>query len=586
MKRRARLTKLRFKTLSTLSAIALLACFFSIVISTALTPVIAKAPNWVVRSDQFAEQLSKALDAKDCQKKSTMGDRFLEFDPIFRICRQQTVQNVVQTLAQKLAQEKDTNLHLDLDLLLKVGQQELQSYALDEKYRLPYLNLSEAILETFKSTVRESKSSANQQAAILAKLNQFVGLESGKRAIADSLKQAMLTQLQKPETAFPSKEQLEKDFKNSSAQVNAIQTFLKEQKISDYEGAYDQLKTQLFDYENFIRQEILPKAEQNFRLPRELYTLRLAQQGIETPIENIMQQAHAAFTQIQQEMEAIAPQIAQRRKLKASTYREAIQALKREQLSPKDTLKLYKNRAKALEEIIRRQHLVTLPGRDLNIRLATEKEYGNFPIPHYVSRSGTFVLPVARNPKEASLYNDFTNPSMAWTLSVHEGRPGHDLQFATLRGQRLSQARSHFAANATSTEGWATYSEVMMQPYLPIEGKFMSLQFQLLRAARAFLEPELQLGKITPAAALRILTEDVGFSKFFAEQEVKRYTVMMQGQAPAYFYGAQQMWQLRSQVEQNLGKQFTPQKFHDFVLSQGFLAPKVLLQVSPSQIQS
>jgi uncharacterized protein (DUF885 family) len=166
---------------------------------------------------------------------------------------------------------------------------------------------------------------------------------------------------------------------------------------------------------------------------------------------------------------------------------------------------------------------------------------------------------------------------MAWTLSVHEGRPGHDLQFATLRGQRLSQARTHYTANATSTEGWATYSEAMMQPYLPLEGKFMSLQFQLLRAARAFLEPELQLGKITPAEALRILTEDVGFSKFFAEQEVKRYTMTMQGQAPAYFYGAQQMWQLRSQIEQKLGKQFTPQKFHDFVLSQGFLTPKVLL---------
>lgn len=571
MQRRVRFRKLRFRTLG---AIALLACFLSVAISTVLTPVIAKAPNWVVRSDQLAEQLSTALEAKDCQKKSTMGDRLLEVDPSFKACRQQTLQKTVQTLEQKLAQEKDENLHLDIELLLKAGRQELRSYALDEKYKLPYISLSEAILETLKST--ESKSSSKRD-AILAKLNQFTGLESGKTAIAVSLEQAMRTRLQQPEITFPSQEQLEKDLKNSSAQVYAIQTFLEKQKISDYAIAYTQLKTQLFNYENFIRQEILPKAEQNFRLPRELYTLRLAQQGIETPIEIVMQQAHTAFTQIQQEMDAIAPQIAQRKKLKASTYREVIQVLKQEQLSPKDTLKLYKERAKALESIMQQQRLVTLPGRDLNIRLATEKEYGNFPIPHYISRSGTFVLPIARNPKEASLYNDFTNPSMAWTLSVHEGRPGHDLQFATLRDQRLSKARIHFAANATSTEGWATYSEAMMQPYLPLEGKFMSLQFQLLRAARAFLEPELQLGKITPADALRVLTEDVGFSKFFAEQEVRRYTATMQAQAPAYFYGAQQIWQLRSQIEQKMGKQFTPQKFHDFVLSQGFLTPQTLL---------
>jgi uncharacterized protein (DUF885 family) len=582
MKRRARLIKFRFKILS---AIVLLACFFCIAISSVINPVTAKSPGWVVRSDEFAKQLTKALEAEECQKKTDLSDRLREIDQSFKLCRQETLQRAVQTLEQNLVQEKNSDLRLDLELLLNAGQQSLQSYALDEKYRLPYINLSKEILETLKSIVKESKSTASKQDAILAKLSQFAGLESNKIALAPSLERAMQSQLQKIEVALPSKERLEKDLKNSTAQVYEIQMFLEQQKISKAEVAFDQLKTQLFNYETFLRQEVLPKTEQNFRLPRELYNLQLEKHGVETPIETVMQQAHTAFTQIQQEMAAIAPQIAQRRKLKASNYREVIQSLKQERLSPKDTLRLYKDRAKVLEDIIQQQHLVTLPGRDLNIRLATEKEYGEFPIPRYIAASGTFILPVARNPKEASLYNDFTNPSMAWTLTVHEGRPGHDLQFATLRGQKLSQARTHFAANATSTEGWATYTEAMMQPYLPIEGKFMSLQFQLLRAARAFLEPELQLGKITPAEALKTLTQDVGFSKFFAEQEVKRYTATMQGQAPAYFYGAQQIWQLRSQFEKQLGKQFTLQKFHDFVLSQGFLTPTVLQKSFSTQIQ-
>jgi uncharacterized protein (DUF885 family) len=124
----------------------------------------------------------------------------------------------------------------------------------------------------------------------------------------------------------------------------------------------------------------------------------------------------------------------------------------------------------------------------------------------------------------------------------------------------------------------------MMQPYMPIEGRFMSLQFELLRAARAFLEPELQLGKITIEEALQTITQDAGFSKFFAQQEVKRYTETMQGQAPTYFYGSQQFWQLRSQIEKTLGKKFTLRKFHDFVLSQGFLKPKLLQQLFSSQV--
>jgi uncharacterized protein (DUF885 family) len=68
-------------------------------------------------------------------------------------------------------------------------------------------------------------------------------------------------------------------------------------------------------------------------------------------------------------------------------------------------------------------------------------------------------------------------------------------------------------------------------------------------------------------------------SKFFAQQEIKRYTETFIGQAPNYFYGYQQFLQLRSQAEKKLGKQFNAKKFHDFVLTQGYLTPKLLEQL-------
>ncbi|MGL5836216.1 MAG: DUF885 domain-containing protein, partial [Waterburya sp.] len=340
---------------------------------------------------------------------------------------------------------------------------------------------------------------------------------------------------------------------------------------------------QLFDYETFIRREVLTKSDQNFRLPTELYTLKLEEQGIETPIEEVIQQAHTAFKQVQQQMAAIAPQIARQRGFEAADYRDVIRELKKEHLSPKQTLRLYQSRAKDLETIIQREDLVTLPKDQFKIRLATVKENENFPVPLYDGDSSTFVIPVLQNRKKARLYNDFTNSPMSWTLTVHEGRPGHDLQIATIKNQikhhNLSYARTDFAFNATNVEGWATYAEKIMQPYMPLEGRFMSLQFQLLRAARAFLEPELQLGRITTANALKILTQDAGFSKFFAQQEIKRYTQTLIGQAPAYFYGYQQFLALRSQAEKKLGNRFNVKKFHDFVLRQGYLPPKLLKQL-------
>ena len=72
---------------------------------------------------------------------------------------------------------------------------------------------------------------------------------------------------------------------------------------------------------------------------------------------------------------------------------------------------------------------------------------------------------------------------------------------------------------------------------MPLEGQLVSLDFRLLRAARAFLDPELQAGKITTADAYRVLEHDVVLSHAFAEEEVERFTYRAPGQANSYFYG-------------------------------------------------
>jgi uncharacterized protein (DUF885 family) len=98
----------------------------------------------------------------------------------------------------------------------------------------------------------------------------------------------------------------------------------------------------------------------------------------------------------------------------------------------------------------------------------------------------------------------------------------------------------------------------------------------LLRAARAFLDPELQAGKIQPADAMKVLTEDVAFSVPFANQEVERYTFRMPGQANSYFYGYTKLLQLRKDTEAQLGTKFDAKKFHNFILAQGLLPPDLM----------
>ncbi len=264
-----------------------------------------------------------------------------------------------------------------------------------------------------------------------------------------------------------------------------------------------------------------------------------------------------------------------------------IAQLKKNQVTGEAILPLYNGRLHQIEDIIRAQQLVTLPDRPAIIRLATPAETAQQPAPHMspppflhnTGQRGEFVLPLnapATAGGAADRYDDFTFEAVSWTLTAHEARPGHELQFDSMVEQGVSLARALFAFNSTNAEGWGLYSEYIMQPYEPAEGQLMTLDLRLLRAARAFLDPELQSGAVTPERAYEVLEKDVVISHAFAQEEVERFTYRAPGQANSYFYGYTRLLSLRKEVQQQLGPKFNQKKFHDFILKQGLLPPDLM----------
>lgn len=239
-----------------------------------------------------------------------------------------------------------------------------------------------------------------------------------------------------------------------------------------------------------------------------------------------------------------------------------------------------------IEAIIRREHIITLPDRPAIVRIATAGETAQQPAPHMRpppllnnhGERGEFVLPGGTTGVGGKVlkYDDFTFKASTWTLTAHEARPGHELQFDTMVERGVSQARAIFARNSVNVEGWGLYSEWVMYPYMPDDAKLISLQLRLLRAARAYLDPELQQGKVTPAQAMQVLQNDVVLSEAFATEEVDRFTFRSPGQAVSYFDGYLRMRALRADTEKALGDRFNQMKFHDFVLDQGLLPPSLL----------
>jgi uncharacterized protein (DUF885 family) len=236
---------------------------------------------------------------------------------------------------------------------------------------------------------------------------------------------------------------------------------------------------------------------------------------------------------------------------------------------------------------VRSRNLVSLPTRPAIIRLATSAETAQQPAPHMTpppfvnntGQRGEFVLPLnipSATGGEEDKYDDFTFDAVSWTLIAHEARPGHELQFDSMVEHGVSTARALYAFNSTNVEGWGLYAEYIMEPYEPAEARLITLQLRLLRAARAFLDPELQSGKVTPAQAYEVLEKDVCLSHAFAKEEVERFTYRSPGQANSYFYGYTRLLSLRKEVEKALGPKFDPKAFHDFVLGEGLLPPQLM----------
>ena len=492
---------------------------------------------------------------------------------------------IAQLKAAKLT-ETNPALKQDLDILINNTELGFKREDFGNKREVLFLNATGDIFSGLQ-TLLDDQTPAERRGAAVIRLKKYAGFDKNLVPIANILKDRIVQQMLKPDMIYPSKQSMEVTLSRNASMLNGIPTLFNKYKITGWEEAYTVLKQQLIDYDAWITANVLPKARTDFRLPPDEYKLALDGYGIDIPPAELAKMAHAMFTDIQNQMKPLAAQVAKKYKLPSDDYRDVIKYLKKDQIIGDSIIPVYKRHLADIEEIIRTHHLVTLPNRPAIIRLASEAETAQGPAPHMVpppflnntGQRGVFVLPLnmpAAAGQKADKYDDFTFDAASWTIIAHEARPGHELQFDKMVEEGVSQARALYAFNSTNVEGWGLYSEYITRPYMPVEGQLVSLDYRLLRAARAFLDPELQAGTITQEQALDLLMTDVVQSHAFAKQEVERYTLNAPGQANSYFYGFTKMIALRKDTEKALGAKFNQQHFHDFILTQGILPPALI----------
>ena len=554
------------------------------------TGVHAEEADWVAKSNAHAQLVLELLASFSPEQAASIGVDGLdeEIQDLSAGVYERGLEKsraLLAELQKRAAAETHGKVRQDLGILIQAVEDNIRTNELNRAQMLPYFNMSRTVFFGVRGLIDPQVDRERYPAAV-KRMEKYAGLVDGYEPITELAKARTAERFDVDGLIGPFQGEIEQDLQRAETFITGIEEMLAGTDLEGWEGTYETLAGQLRDYNDWVRAEILPRARDDFRLPRDLYANALRNWGVADSPEVLIEQATKGYMDIRNEMEALAPLVAAQKGWETSDYREVIAKLKKEGAIDGDKLlDHYHAVLRELEEIIVREDIITLPERDAGIRIATAAETAAQPAPHlevprFIGNTGeypSFIIPQLKQNEDGSwVQTDDTYVAGSWTLTAHEARPGHEMQFSSILESGVSLTRALFAFNSANVEGWGLYAEAIMRPYLPLEAQLISLQYRLIRAARMFLDPMLNLGQITPAEAKALLLEDVGVGETWAQNEVERYTYRIPGQATAYYYGYNKMQALRTQTELRLRDRFDQRAFHDFILAQGLLPPDIL----------
>jgi uncharacterized protein (DUF885 family) len=549
----------------------------------------AVAQDWVEKSNEYTDVVLNAQLKFQPETGTSLG--LSQYDEMIRDLQPDLFERVraedmklVAATEEWLRTAENPKVIQDLQILHQSLQDGIHSAELNQKYMLPYFNISQDLFFGFRASL-DPRTAPERYPAALVRLKKYTGLAEGYQALTELAKARTVERFDEAGLLGPYKGEVERDLNNVERFAGGLTGLFEASGLQGWEQDLEVLQGQLAEYAEWLREEMLPRARENHQLPPELYADNLKTFGVREAPEDLIRDAQFGFQEIKAEMRSVARQIARQRGWKNGDLMFVIRELKKNQIPQDKILEVYKERLAAIEDIIREHEIVTLPDRDASIRLATEAESASIPAPFMsppqlidnTGQYGEFVL-VQKNPAmgEDSQMDDWSHYAITWAMTVHEARPGHEMQFAALVENGTSLARTTYAFNSANVEGWGLYSEAIMMEYLPLEGQLFTLFGRLQRAGRMFMDPMVNLGLLSPEEAIDFMMNQIGLSKAMASSEADRYAFLAPGQATSYYYGYRNLQRLRTEVEMTLGDRFNQRKYHDFVLEQGLLPPDLL----------
>jgi uncharacterized protein (DUF885 family) len=355
----------------------------------------------------------------------------------------------------------------------------------------------------------------------------------------------------------------------------------------------------LKEYQQFLEDDLLPRADGDFRIGRERFVQKLdLDLNAGLGADEVLAEAESEFARVEREMYVIARQLWSRYHANQplppddeTGRREAIQkvlnVVSLDHGVPEELVGDTLATVDRIKAFITERDILRLPEPDrCQIIEMPEFQRGN---------SVAYLNPAAPlDPMGDSIYavspppSDWTssriesflqeyNSHMLQILSVHEAYPGHYVQLEY--SNRHPSLIRKVLSSGVFAEGWAVYTEQMMldQGYgdgsLPL--RLNQLKFYLRAVANAILDHKLHCTGMTDEEALAFMMQRAFQSEGEAVGKLVR-AKQTSCQLSTYFVGRSAFYRLRQQVQREQGEEFNLGRYHEAVLSHGTLPVKYL----------
>ncbi|MBV9764742.1 MAG: DUF885 domain-containing protein, partial [Acidobacteriaceae bacterium] len=359
--------------------------------------------------------------------------------------------------------------------------------------------------------------------------------------------------------------------------VPAAFTEVKDQNLlAQFKKSNDAVIDSLKSYEAWIRTDLLPRSNGDFRIGAENYSKKVSyEEMVDVPLDRLLEIGYGNLHANQQHLVEICKTLDP-----SKTPQQIVERFEKDHPAPDQLLEAFRNTFSGLIEFITAHQIITIPSPVKPIleetppfERALTTASMDTPGPYEkVATEAYFnvTLPEQNWPRERTEeFMTAFNRGTIVSTAIHEAYPGHYVQLLWFQKVQ-SKVRKLIGCNS-NIEGWAHYTEQMMldQGYGngDRELRVGQLLDALLRNCRYIVGIQMHTGKMTYEQGIEFFMREGYMSHDYAERETKRGT-----SDPTYLVytlGKLEIMKLREDYRRKMGTGFSLEEFHNQFMQQG-----------------